>query len=106
MLRLFVFFVIDPATSTVYTYLHTLSLHDALPIWGVLGVAFPSRVRHRAHARLRAGARRVAGPGRVRSEAHRGRCRRRAARAPGDAAVRAACASATSPVGAAEAAGL
>src|SRR3546814_4315648 len=63
-------------------------------------------VRHRAHARLRAGARRGAGPGRVRSEAHRSRCRRRAARAPGDAAVRAACAPATSPVGAAEGAGL
>src|SRR3546814_19014602 len=27
------FFVIDTATTEIYTYLHTLSLHDALPIW-------------------------------------------------------------------------
>src|SRR3546814_779480 len=33
-LRLVVmFFFNDPATSEIYTYLHTLSLHDALPIW-------------------------------------------------------------------------
>src|SRR3546814_10035106 len=27
------FFFNDTATSEIYTYLHTLSLHDALPIW-------------------------------------------------------------------------
>src|SRR3546814_7004184 len=29
----FVFFFHDTATTEMYTYLHTLSLHDALPIW-------------------------------------------------------------------------
>src|SRR3546814_20770362 len=29
-----VFFFNDPATTEIYTYLHTLSLHDALPILG------------------------------------------------------------------------
>src|SRR3546814_17306518 len=28
------FFFNDTATTEIYTYLHTLSLHDALPIWG------------------------------------------------------------------------
>src|SRR3546814_11990384 len=27
------FFFNDPATPAIYTYLHTLSLHDALPIY-------------------------------------------------------------------------
>src|SRR3546814_15975475 len=27
------FFFNDTATTEIYTYLHTLSLHDALPIW-------------------------------------------------------------------------
>src|SRR3546814_17451825 len=27
------FFFNDTATPEIYTYLHTLSLHDALPIW-------------------------------------------------------------------------
>src|SRR3546814_7806416 len=31
----FMFFFNDPATPEIYTYCHTLSLHDALPIWGV-----------------------------------------------------------------------
>src|SRR3546814_296088 len=30
------FFFIDPATTEIYPYCHTLSLHDALPIWGLL----------------------------------------------------------------------
>src|SRR3546814_11282556 len=30
--RLCVFFFNDTATTEIYTYLHTLSLHDALPI--------------------------------------------------------------------------
>src|SRR3546814_15099619 len=29
------FFFNDPATTEIYTYLHTLSLHDALPIWSL-----------------------------------------------------------------------
>src|SRR3546814_6065940 len=32
MLMCFVFFFNDTATTEIYTYLHTLSLHDALPI--------------------------------------------------------------------------
>src|SRR3546814_11703151 len=28
-----IFFFNDTATTEIYTYLHTLSLHDALPIW-------------------------------------------------------------------------
>src|SRR3546814_2043003 len=30
---MFYFFFNDTATTEIYTYLHTLSLHDALPIW-------------------------------------------------------------------------
>src|SRR3546814_12880632 len=32
--NLYIFFVNDTATTEIYTYLHTLSLHDALPIYG------------------------------------------------------------------------
>src|SRR3546814_12166330 len=32
----------DTATSDIYTYLHTLSLHDALPIW----ITSPWKWRH------------------------------------------------------------
>src|SRR3546814_13097000 len=32
-LLVFVFFFNDTATTEIYTYGHTLSLHDALPIW-------------------------------------------------------------------------
>src|SRR3546814_19621707 len=32
----FVFFFNDTATTEIYTYLHTLSLHDALPISSIL----------------------------------------------------------------------
>src|SRR3546814_20678468 len=35
MLYIFVFFFNDTATTEIYTYWHTLSLHDALPICGV-----------------------------------------------------------------------
>src|SRR3546814_16819274 len=30
---IFIFFFNDTATTEIYTYLHTLSLHDALPIY-------------------------------------------------------------------------
>src|SRR3546814_17617950 len=33
-LRLIIFFFKDTATTEIYTYWHTLSLHDALPIFG------------------------------------------------------------------------
>src|SRR6188474_3980276 len=33
VLFLFFFFFNDTATTEIYTSLHTLSLHDALPIW-------------------------------------------------------------------------
>src|SRR3546814_17158216 len=33
MMRLFIFFFNDTASTEIYTYLHTLSLHDALPIY-------------------------------------------------------------------------
>src|SRR3546814_18798487 len=36
----------DTATTEIYTYLHTLSLHDALPIYG--GFTLKGRVRARA----------------------------------------------------------
>src|SRR3546814_1347061 len=32
-MSLFTFFFHDTATTEIYTYGHTLSLHDALPIW-------------------------------------------------------------------------
>src|SRR3546814_9842870 len=34
LMLLFFFFFNDTATTEIYTYCHTLSLHDALPIWG------------------------------------------------------------------------
>src|SRR3546814_19224985 len=42
----FVFFVNDTATTVIYTYGHTLSLHDALPIYGAaeLGVELDSHI--------------------------------------------------------------
>src|SRR3546814_20037657 len=36
----FVFFFNDPATTEIYTYLHTLSLHDALPILSLKTASF------------------------------------------------------------------
>src|SRR3546814_3970011 len=41
------FFFNDTATTALYTYCHTLSLHDALPIWldrHCRGVAKPGRI--------------------------------------------------------------
>src|SRR3546814_13267003 len=37
-------FVNDTATTEIYTYLHTLSLHDALPIWAHSSGDAPSRI--------------------------------------------------------------
>src|SRR3546814_11191414 len=37
-----IFFFNDPATTEIYTYLHTLSLHDALPISHRVGVDRPA----------------------------------------------------------------
>src|SRR5213080_1936844 len=34
------FFFHDPATTEIYTPLYTLSLHDALPIYGAAGLGF------------------------------------------------------------------
>src|SRR3546814_18537666 len=36
ILSLLFFFFNDTATTEIYTYLHTLSLHDALPIYAVV----------------------------------------------------------------------
>src|SRR3546814_17016332 len=78
-------FLNDPATTAIYTYLHTLSLHDALPILrprqgrasaalqrrrrAASGLAVRLRPPHRRHRHLRAAARgRGAGRG---QQAHR-----------------------------------
>src|SRR3546814_14875887 len=49
------FFFNDPATTEIYTYCHTLSLHDALPICGIgrllAGMRSPPRALH-AHPLL------------------------------------------------------
>src|SRR3546814_20826658 len=39
-----VFFFTDTATTEIYTYLHTLSLHDALPFWHMETHTFASCV--------------------------------------------------------------
>src|SRR3546814_17621744 len=39
MLAFVVFFFKDPATTEIYAYGHTLSLHDALPICGALSIS-------------------------------------------------------------------
>src|SRR3546814_8335668 len=44
------FFVNDPAATGLYSYLHTLSLHDALPISIALHLA-PDIVQHIVHFR-------------------------------------------------------
>src|SRR3546814_8980420 len=41
MCVLLVFFFNDTATTEIYTYSHTLSLHDALPIWSARHSARP-----------------------------------------------------------------
>src|SRR3546814_16959542 len=48
---LFIFFFNDTATTDIYTYLHTLSLHDALPIlhflkYGQAGAFYGRGCRH------------------------------------------------------------
>src|SRR3546814_19585286 len=41
----------DPTTTRIYTYLHTLSLHDALPILlGLLGLAAVALGAYGSHA--------------------------------------------------------
>src|SRR3546814_17815402 len=40
------------ATTDIYTYLHTLSRHDALPIWGVLSFAYFALHKQRKRKRL------------------------------------------------------
>src|SRR3546814_19970536 len=59
---LFFFFFNDTATTEIYTYVPTLSLHDALPIWWHLRPR-PRRVCDDAHwhGDLRAAPRRRAG---------------------------------------------
>src|SRR3546814_14815194 len=52
LLFMFVFFFIVTATTDIYTYLHTLSLHDALPIYPMDKALFtPSRLSLGRHAR-------------------------------------------------------
>src|SRR3546814_5332154 len=47
----YIFFLYDTATTEIYTYGHTLSLHDALPIFAALsGVVVAARRYHRAGA--------------------------------------------------------
>src|SRR5688572_32033875 len=69
------FILTDPATTEIYT----LSLHDALPIWGVFGcfvhAATPFLASQRATARSialknSAALARSRAPGRLRSEEH------------------------------------
>src|SRR3546814_6425257 len=44
----FIFFMNETATPEIYTYLHTLSLHDALPIFKVhRGGAYRARCAHK-----------------------------------------------------------
>src|SRR3546814_2780669 len=65
----------DTSSTEIYTYLHTLSLHDALPIFAVLAAHDPQRRagRHRdwrRHGdRVEAGRRRPDGLGPVRDGA-------------------------------------
>src|SRR3546814_12822259 len=65
----------DTSSTEIYTYLHTLSLHDALPIFAVLAAQDPQRRagRHldwRRHGdRVEAGRRRPDGLGPVRDGA-------------------------------------
>src|SRR3546814_15849199 len=41
-----IFFFNDTATNEIYTYRHTLSLHDALPICSTGPSALPIRIEH------------------------------------------------------------
>src|SRR3546814_20654005 len=49
------FFFNDPATTEIYTYLHTLSLHDALPICRLFRRHAPRRRLPGQRPRLRSG---------------------------------------------------
>src|SRR3546814_3238374 len=48
---LYCFFFNDTATTEIYTYVHTLSLHDALPIWRKAAPARCRRACPRGRAR-------------------------------------------------------
>src|SRR3546814_2201105 len=48
------FFFNDTATTVIYTYVHTLSLHDALPICAEAVVIAPGEKRRIAHGDLHA----------------------------------------------------
>src|SRR3546814_12560289 len=48
---LFVFFFYDTGTTVIYTYVHTLSLLDALPIFGLGVTALAQHALDRAHRR-------------------------------------------------------
>src|SRR3546814_10190916 len=58
----------DTATAEIYAYCHTLSLHDALPIWAAPRPAAPRRRRSRPWAAPRHSARQAPPAGR--SEEH------------------------------------
>src|SRR3546814_17298705 len=47
------FFFNDTATTEIYTYLHTLSLHDALPISAAIAIETPSALVRRKRAARR-----------------------------------------------------
>src|SRR3546814_15106792 len=47
MLRCLCYFLNDPATTEIYTYCHSLSLHDALPISIDFGIDVMRRVGER-----------------------------------------------------------
>src|SRR3546814_15977147 len=62
---MFCFFLNDTATTEIYTYGHTLSLHDALPICGQRGKAVPADAGRARAAALRHRRRRAARAGRL-----------------------------------------
>src|SRR3546814_11756128 len=67
MLFIYFFFFHDPATTEIYTYCHTLSLHDALPISRCAPSIIDSVTRQAAgdqHLVVRGEAQPVALPGR------------------------------------------
>src|SRR3546814_4207725 len=53
------FFFNDTATTEIYTYVHTLSLHDALPIYGMprASLAKPQRLKSAQPSKQRRNAR-------------------------------------------------
>src|SRR3546814_1962195 len=60
MFVMYIFFFNDTATTEIYTYGHTLSLHDALPICGKSSLIIDTL--YASAARVLNGARMVAGP--------------------------------------------